>query len=374
MKLSYVLNILVCTTLCVNGEWNIVQETIPWKDVCNTKNVFMQPLPKKMFESGGVSNTTTLKVSMVTDNDNCLSLIYDYGYSSFGTGALMYASKSGEFTFAIEKEIDMYKYKQTLELSELVKVRIPDEEPMLIAVDDRTNTIMSINVHPNKDIVDLKPWFMMPNETQPWSERGRFRAEWMTQKGDELFVGSDGRSYVVNHGSVSHNSTPEQTYDRMFVYKINVKSRKLIEVLDWTDVYLLIASEMNCENGFVAHESVFWSEENKVWVFAPRKCSMSPFNIHTFDSIGCNNVVIVNESLDRIKNKQIYSLLPSDGGFTTITPIPGTAERVYAGLVVKEGRQQVTSQLFVFDLGGKIWMNVTQIGNVKYEGMHIERV
>src|SRR5699024_1738102 len=87
-----------------------------------------------------------------------------------------------------------------------------------------------------------------------------FKSEWATLKGDEVIVGSHGKSRP--EAWVKYLDTDYRIFSR-----------------DWHERYQRIREALGIgEEGYVIHEAAEWHPEHARWYFFPRKISTEPFD------------------------------------------------------------------------------------------------
>ncbi|VDO72429.1 unnamed protein product [Heligmosomoides polygyrus] len=152
---------------------------------------------------------------------------------------------------------------RAMEMSDLVKFN-----GHLLSPDDKTGMIFEIE---DKKVVLTLPTIAKPIEllqrppTQaiPWlllnSGPGNtvsgMKAEWMTLKDDQLYVGGHGMAY---------RNKKEEIFSTDAMWIKIISHDGVVKSVDWTDVYDKIAQAAGATSpGYLTHEAVQWSEIHK---------------------------------------------------------------------------------------------------------------
>ena len=89
--------------------------------------------------------------------------------------------------------------------------------------------------------------------------------EWATVKDGLMYVGSFGKEYTNNRGEITHTNN---------LWVIVIDKAGKANHIDWTENYDAVRKELGLEApGYLIHEAVIWSPENKKWFVLPRRMS-----------------------------------------------------------------------------------------------------
>ena len=225
------------------------------------------------------------------------------------------------------------------EFSELVQFG-----PRLLTFDDRTGLICEIRREHQ-----LIPRQILMTGAGDEAFKG-FKSEWATLKGDQLFVGSHGKSTTESWIKV---------LDRDY----------RLESVDWHEPYQRMREALGVgPEGYVVHEAAEWHPERREWLFFPRKISLEPFD-EARDERECAGdlLVIASEDFSRIRTLQIPGRRP-ERGVSSIKLIPGRPHEC-VGLKSVEIDDQTETYAFCFDLDGNLLMDDCFLGPYKCEGV-----
>jgi soluble calcium-activated nucleotidase 1 len=179
-----------------------------------------------------------------------------------------------------------------------------------------------------------------------------FKSEWATLKGDQMIVGS-------------HGKTAKEEW-------IKILSRNYsLESMDWHSNYQRIRDALNVgDQGYVTHEAAEWHPYSNCWLFFPRKISGTPFEEAVDEKErGGNTLVFANPDFTDIKTIEIGQRTP-ERGVSSFKLIPGRTDECI-GLKSVEIGDRTETYLFCFDLEGNLLQDDTLIGRYKCEGVEI---
>jgi len=176
------------------------------------------------------------------------------------------------------------------------------------------------------------------NKVFPWvtlyegngeSTRG-FKGEWMTPKGDVVYVGSHG----VN------------ARDRKWVKTITKEG--VITHCNWTANFDAVHNKLGIPStGYATHEAVEWSEHKQKWFFLPRKVANVPFD-EKLDERCCTNV-LVSASADFTEMNVVHvGDLEKTRGFSSMKFVPGTNDNV--AIALKSTEMQASEETNMKDV------------------------
>eukprot|EP01102_Stenamoeba_stenopodia_P008311 TRINITY_DN2380_c0_g2_i1.p1 TRINITY_DN2380_c0_g2~~TRINITY_DN2380_c0_g2_i1.p1 ORF type:complete len:256 (+),score=52.99 TRINITY_DN2380_c0_g2_i1:61-768(+) len=232
-----------------------------------------------------------------------------------------------------------------MELSELVYF-----EDRLLSFDDRTGIVFEIY---NNEAIPLH--ILMNGDGK--TNKG-FKTEWATVKDDHLYVGSTGKEWTAE--GVVINKHP------MWVKTINTEGK--VSHVDWTDVYerLRIATGTTYP-GYMLHEAVNFNPMDRRWYFLPRRVSKEAYNDVEDERRGSNLLLSTDVNMKDLKISQLGPLNHTHG-FSSFKFLPWRESELVA-LKTEENGPRIATYILVLDLDGRVLMEVTEIGDVKYEGI-----
>ena len=238
-----------------------------------------------------------------------------------------------------------------MELSELTMYN-----GALLSVDDRSGIVFRL-ISAN-GAWEAVPWVLLTDGDG--NEMKGFKAEWMTVKERNLYVGGLGKEWTSTEG-VYINDNP------MFIKKVSPGGG--IQHLDWKDVYLKLRDYLNISSpGYVIHEAVMWSEQTERWLFLPRRVSHKMYNDIDDEKRGSNILMVCTEDFNSCEVKRIGFIIPTRG-FSSFKFLPGTNERIIVALKSEENNGDIATYISVFDLSGRVLLSDVRVGNEKYEGI-----
>ena len=104
------------------------------------------------------------------------------------------------------------------------------------------------------------------------------------------------------------------------------------------------------------------------WSFLPRRISREKYNRRTVERRGANLIITADQNFSTFRTVSVGRDIPGRG-FSSCKFLPGTEDRLMAGLRTEEVGAVVASYVTVFDIQGRVLLSDTKIGNRKYEGL-----
>lgn len=245
---------------------------------------------------------------------------------------------------------------RSMELSALVNF-----EGKFFAFCDYTGSIMRIRegrVFPRQNIVsgDGKTTSMP------------FKTEWATIKDGRIVLGSNGKEWVSDNGTVLH---------RHLEWVKTIDARGRIRNHYWGPIYQQLRTLTNCSfPGYLWHEAITWDDRSRQWIILPRKVSRGiPYDPLTDERLGANMVIVADEYFRNVSVLELPRAdveVPGEWGFTSVRKILGTVD-TYAALRVREIGDSTRTTICIFDLSGRYYTDppFVDVGPLKYEGLAI---
>lgn len=242
---------------------------------------------------------------MVTDKDhNSVGPEKGSWHSILRHGSLRLDPLSGMYSIAWGNDTVLSTRTATkgrgMELSELVQYR-----HLLFAFCDTTGIVWK--VQPSTGRVLQRYAIADGDGEQPKP----FKSEWATVKDGLLWVGSVGRPYTLEDGTILN-------HDGEWVKTVDPNGR--IENINWTRHYeALRAAAGTSGEGYLWHEAVHWDAVNRRWLFLPRKRSFT----ERYDEVanerrGTNVLLIASEDFADIQRVEPFGPAEEDYGFTSL--------------------------------------------------------
>ena len=200
-----------------------------------------------------------------------------------------------------------------MELSELTIY-----QNRLLAFDDRTGDIFELLNKDNGTGTYVVPRFVI-TEGNGETDKG-MKWEWASVKGNELYLGSMGKEYTREDGSIANTNN-------LWISIINPKGE--VKHVDWQKQYTYVRKALGASPpGYCIHEAVLWSEHMKKWMFLPRRVSSDAYDENLDERKGSNKLLWVDEAFQTsnvvdIKMAEIDPL----HGFSTVAFVPDTNDR-----------------------------------------------
>ncbi|RLN51735.1 hypothetical protein BBJ29_006888 [Phytophthora kernoviae] len=234
----------------------------------------------------------------------------------------------------------------------------------LLSFDDRTGIVY--NLKHFESVSKTKPLQAIPQhivmEGDGFNGKGQ-KHEWATVKDGELYMGSVGKEFTDNSGTVISDGN-------LWVAVMDRAGEVRHE--DWTSNFAAVRKALGCEwPGYVVHEAIEWSPVRRQWFILPRRVSTDPYNDMEDEKRGSNKVVIASEDFSSIEVRKIGKITPLRG-FSSFKFIPRSDDAVIVAIksVEVEDEQRQTSYITVFDVEGNVLLDETEIpGQKKYEGV-----
>jgi len=236
-----------------------------------------------------------------------------------------------------------------MELSELVYF---DEK--LLACDDRTGIIFELEL----DDMKVVPRYILTLGDGNY-EKG-FKCEWMTVVNDKLYVGSIGKEW---------SQSESNEYEYQWIKIINREGH--IEHVQWRKNYEALRKKSGTEfPGYLLHEAIMWNPQKREWVIMPRRFSTEPYDEAKDEQRGSNKIFFANEDFTTIEMKKIGEENPLLGT-SSFKFIPFRDDEIIQLKTIESGNR-IQSYLAVVNIQtGKVLMEDTDCGYVKYEGVEI---
>lgn len=221
---------------------------------------------------------------------------------------------------------------RSLELSELVRYN-----GQLLAVCDITGIVYEVDLAKRKA---YQRWALGDGDgfnTKP------FKSEWATVKDGALLIGSMGREWVAEDGSIEH-------FNNQWVKTIDANGR--VSSVNWRPVYEALRAATNTTlPGYLWHEAVEWDPRTRRWLVLPRKASENePYTPESDETRGTNLLLVASEDFSTIEVRHLGPMEP-EWGFSAIRKVPGS-DSVYLALKVLEVDGRTASRIALFDLSG----------------------
>jgi len=315
----------------------------------------------KMATNGNDPKTNEFTIRIISDldqrskqGDNNIFL------SSFREGTLRADPITAKYTVEWGKEDELLsKHNEAgrgMELSELVMYY-----GRLYTVEDRTGIVYEILDFNNKDKKPSVVPRLITTEGDGNTDKG-MKLEWATVKDGELLLGSFGKEYTKEDGTVINRNN---------LWVMWVDEHGSIRHEDWSQIYEKIRHAAGADSGYLIHEAISWSEVMKKWVVLPRRVSQEAYNEVADEKKGSNMVILANEDFSDLEVLHVGQITP-ERGFSTFKFVPGTHDQIILAVKSEENaeKESQSSFLTVFNLKGEILMEETEIpGGMKYEGV-----
>ncbi len=227
------------------------------------------------------------------------------------------------------------------EFSELLKW-----DRHMLVFDDRTGIVGELRGSDHMII----PRQMLMTGAGDEAQKG-FKCEWATLKGDELIVGSHGKS------------RREEWIKRLGPQDYVVRSE------DWGHVYQRVREACGVgETGYVVHEAAEWHPLRERWYFFPRKVSTEPFDEAVDEREKGNNLLIeADATFSDIRVHEVGPRTP-DRGPSSMKLVPGHPDEfIYMKSVEIGGRTE--SWIGAARLDGTLLAEEAKLGDFKCEGI-----
>jgi len=310
-------------------------------------------IPRYFYQQSYLKYTNTsteYDIVVVADKDKA-SKTSD-GWESALVGAKLKRDKDGSYSVSWDEPVPL-KGKinedgRAMELSDLAYFN-----GKLYSFDDRTGLVFQVN----KDTGKAVPQHILM-DGDGHSTKG-FKCEWAAVKDDLLYVGGLGKEWTDANGEV-------KSRDPQWVKTIDTEGR--IRHHNWAHVYEALREATGTSSpGYLIHEAVRFHPVLKRWFFFPRRVSFLAYDDVSDETRGSNVVISTNEEFGDIKATTIGPKIPSHG-FSSFAFVPFRENELVA-LKTEEVDGTIATYITVATLDGKILLDETKIGNVKYEGV-----
>mmetsp|Transcript_88922 Transcript_88922/g.226285 ORF Transcript_88922/g.226285 Transcript_88922/m.226285 type:complete len:398 (-) Transcript_88922:63-1256(-) len=221
---------------------------------------------------------------------------------------------------------------RSLELSELVRFG-----GRLLTVCDSTGLVFEVSLAKGKAFQRTALADGNGYSTKP------FKAEWATVKDGRLLVGSMGREWVAEDGTIEH-------FDPQWVKSIDKHGR--VTSVNWRPIYQALRTVTNTTlPGYLWHEAIEWDPRLKRWLVLPRKASEhEQYTPESDETRGTNMLLVASEDFSDIEVHRVGPMEPG-WGFTALRKVPGSAG-MYLALKAFEVDGRTETRIALFDLGG----------------------
>ena len=189
---------------------------------------------------------------------------------------------------------------RSMELSELVQYR-----HLLFAFCDSTGLVWKVQL-PAGEV--LQRYAIADGDGE---QPKAFKSEWATVKDGLVWVGSMGRPYVLDDGTVLHRNAE-------WVKTLDENGR--IENHNWAVEYAALRKAAEVEGlGYLWHEAVHWDAPSRQWFFLPRKRSLrQPYTSTADETRGTNILLVASEDFSSIRVLEGIGPAEDDYGFSSI--------------------------------------------------------
>jgi len=295
-------------------------------------------------------SSTHYSITIVADMDKASKTDDKKWRSTLKSGTLTRNPETKKYTIAWDSEMDVKSVfndgSRGMELSELAYFN-----EQLLTFDDRTGIVYFVEggkVIPKHILMD----------GDGHNDKG-LKIEWATVKDSHLYVGSTGKEWTTGKGEFVNNHP-------QWIAKIDAEGR--IERIDWGQHYTALREATNTLfPGYLLHEGIRWNAALRRWFFLPRRVSTDPYDEALDESRGSDTVISMNEQFADIRISHVGVNEPTHG-FSTFQFVPFREHEVVA-LKTEEHQDKISTYIMVFDLEGRVLLEETLVGNVKFEGI-----
>jgi soluble calcium-activated nucleotidase 1 len=248
----------------------------------------------------------------------------------------------------------------------------------LLTMDDRTGDVFEILNKPASPTVKESlavPRFVI-TEGNGETDKG-MKWEWSTVKDGLLYLGSMGKEYTREDGSIVNRNN---------LWIATLDSQGVLTRHDWSRQYGLVRSALNAQSpGYIIIEALNWSPALQKWVVLPRRISSDKYNDVVDEQKGGRQLVLVNEDWTATQVVDIQfpagsALADPYKGFSTFAFVPNSGDQhalavrsVEENCAVDDPQHpcEQRSYLVVFHvLTGAILSEEVKVKeNLKYEGI-----
>jgi soluble calcium-activated nucleotidase 1 len=227
----------------------------------------------------------------------------------------------------------------------------------LVTVDDRTGIVYRID-----GMKDIIPWVLLNDG--PGNVTKGFKAEWMTVKNKQLYVGGLGKEWTTAEGVFVN-------YHPMYVKIVGHAGD--VQHVEWIENYKKLRSAVGIDfPGYMIHESGQWSDVHQKWFFLPRRASKETYSETDDEFRGTNLLLITDESFRSVEVRYIGNKGNGARGYAAFQFVPGTNDDIIVALKSEEkDGVPVASYLSVFTLStGHVLLEEQSLrGPFKFEGI-----
>jgi len=295
-------------------------------------------------------SSTQYSITIVADMDKASKTDDKKWRSTLKSGTLIRNPETKKYSITWDSSIDVTSVfndgSRGMELSELAYFN-----DQLLTFDDRTGIVFFVEggkVIPKHIIMDGNGHV----------DKG-LKIEWATVKDSHLYVGSTGKEWTTGKGEFVNNNP-------QWIARIDSEGR--IERLDWSQHYTALREATNTLfPGYLLHEGIRWNAALRRWFFLPRRVSTEAYDETQDESRGSDTVISMNEQFSDIRISHVGVNEPTHG-FSTFQFVPFREHEVVA-LKTQEHQDKINTYIMVFDLEGRVLMEETLVGNVKFEGI-----
>jgi len=200
-----------------------------------------------------------------------------------------------------------------MELSELTVY-----QDRLLSFDDRTGSVFELLNKEGGMETFVTPRFVI-TEGNGETDKG-MKWEWASVKGKDLYLGSMGKEYTREDGSIANTNN-------LWISIINPRGE--IRHVDWEKQYSFVREALGAAPpGYCIHEAVLWSEHMQKWMFLPRRISADAYDENIDEKKGSNKLVWIDDNFSSSKVVDIkLDKVDRLHGFSTVAFVPGTKDR-----------------------------------------------
>lgn len=228
----------------------------------------------------------------------------------------------------------------------------------LLSCDDRSGIVFELNLEKK---IAIPQWIFSGGDGRS-TDKG-FKCEWLTVKGDKLYVGSQGKEYTDNDGNIINK-------DNLWVKTVDHEGR--IKHVNWSDIYDSLRKATGTQYpGYLIHEAVGWSEQYKHWLFLPRRVSKEMYDDEKDESRGSNIGLIMDEKMKSIKTIEVGEF-NQYLGFSSFKFIPYKENHIVV-LKTEENGSIIRTIMYVYDYKNQKMLSpeVLVSDKIKFEGIEI---
>lgn len=139
--------------------------------------------------------------------------------------------------------------------------------------------------------------------------------EWLTVKGEELYVGGYGKEFTDGKGNWVNNNP-------LWIKVIDRFGR--VRHVNWTREFRAIRNAIGIEYpAYLIHESCQWSDVHHKWFFLPRKVSFEAYNEKKDPYKAGNYLIMADEKFEHFESIRIGTVVHPTHGFSAFQFVPG---------------------------------------------------